>query len=763
MTPEQQASIDAARERLQARGQVIAGGSSMTPEQMESIRAAESRLANKAFDVIKTLPDGSQVIQFNDGSMQVLNQEAGLASSDPDIVNAAMRGESPLQASRMKRGEEIVSQAPAGARAAKLLEGVPFVGSYMDEILGQTPRQEAQVRGMQSAMETTRPGESLALQATGGLAGGAALGAAGAQAGGAELLRKIATLPRGSRYLSYLGLGAIPGGIEGGIYGYGTGQTPEERQAGAQQMGMLGAATGGAAGVGLPAIGTTLSKGFANFKSYISQREASNIATELGVSPQTARVIRDAVQTTDADLADMLAAIDRAGEQGMIADADVATQVLLDAAAAAEGGASAIVRSAVEGRAQQAGQGLGRTMDETIVAQPRMAGGELADVQDIATSIAAETRPQRQAAYNQAYSTPIDYTSDAGRAIESLIGRIPAGTLRNAIQEANDAMKVDGVGQRQIMADIGQDGSVTFIEMPNTVQADYIKRALGTIGQGVDTMGRPTAEAARAQRLYRELSKSLTEAVPAYGDAVRLGGDKIGRDTALEIGERALNKNVTPREVVRNLANLDEGQRVYAKVGLRDSIQQTIDNVKATIASPDVDVNALRTVLRDLSSEANRAKVKAIIGKDASDKLFRELEKAGAALSLKAAVAVNSKTAIRQATKESIEQYTQPGVMQAAMRGEPLQATQRVIQAVTGETGEFAQAQKNEIMREIAQAMTSARGEEAKRQLRVIYNAVRSNQATQEQFQQAADFLINSVTLPATMFGVGAVTREETR
>ena len=762
MTPEQQASIDAARERLQARGQVIAGGASMIPEQMESIRAAEARLANKAFDVIKTLPDGSQVIQFNDGSMQVLNQEAGLASRDPDVVNAAMRGESPVQASRMKRAEEIVSQAPAGARAAKVLEGVPFIGSYMDEILGQTPRQKAQIRGMQSAMTTTRPGESMGLQALGGVGGGVALGAGGAMAGGTNLLLKIAALPRGTRYLSYLGLGAVPGGIEGGIYGYGTGTTPEQRAAGAQQMGMIGAATGAAAGVGLPVLGTALSKGFANFKSYAQNRSANNLAAELGVSQQAATVIREAVQTTDADLADMLAAIDRAGEQGMIADADIATQVLLDAAAAAEGGASAIVRSAVDARAQQAGQGLGRTMDETIVAQPRV-GAEAADVKDIASSISAETRPQRQAAYNEAYSTPIDYTSDAGKKIEALIGRIPSGTLRKAIQEANDAMKVDGIGARQIMADIDAQGNVTFIEMPNTVQADYIKRALGTIGEEVDNLLRPTADASRAQRLYRDLSSALTEAVPAYGEAVRLGGDKIGRDRALRVGMGSLNKNVTPREVVRQLSSLDEGQRVYAKVGLRDAIQQTIDTVKATIASPDVDLNALRTVLSDLSSKANQAKTKAIIGQEASDKLFRELEKASAALALKAAVAVNSKTAIRQATKESIERFTEPGVMQAAMRGEPLQATQRVIQALTGETGEFAQAQKNEIMREIARAMTSARGKEAKRQLREIYDAVKSNQATQQQFQQASDFLINSVTLPATMFGVGAVTREEIR
>jgi len=83
-----------------------------------------------------------------------------------------------------------------------------------------------------------------------------------------------------------------------------------------------------------------------------------------------------------------------------------------------------------------------------------------------------------------------------------------------------------------------------------------------------------------------------------------------------------------------------------------------------------------------------------------------------------------------------------------------------VIQAVSGAGGEYTAAQKGEIMKEIARAMTSARGEEAKRQLKVIYNAVKENRATNEQMQQAADFLVNSVTLPATVFGAQTQTRD---
>lgn len=709
---------------------------------------------SKAFDVIKTLGDGSQVIQFNDGSMQVLNQEAGLASKDPDVINAAMRGESPVEASRVKRAEEIIEQAPAGARAAEFLKGVPFIGSYMDELIGGTTREEAQIRGLQSAMETARPGESTGLQIAGGVTGGAALGLApGARQAGTALINKIQSLPRAQKYLSYLGLGGAVGGTEAAIYAIGEDKDP-------RQAGLIGGAITAAATAGLPMIGGALARGFANVKTMLERKDLTNIARELGISTEAAKVIQSGIQQTDTDLADMLAAIDRAGEQGMIADADVATQVLLDAVAAAEGGAASITRQAVEGRAKEVGQRLEETMTETIAPRPTTPMGEAADVRDIASDIASQTRPQRQQAYNEAYSTPIDYASEAGRKIESLIGRIPSRTLRRAINDANDEMQAGGIGQRQIMADIADDGSVTFIEMPNTVQLDYIKRSLGAIGQEVDNFRRPTQEAARANKLYGELSQALGDAVPAYREAVRLGGDKIGRDKALQVGEDALKPSISARDVVRSLGTLDEGQRQFARIGLRDAIERTLDNVKASIASPEIDINQTRKILQDLSSPSSQAKVKAIIGSENAQKLFRELEKANAALQLRAAVAVNSKTAVRRAVQRKTEELIEPGAIDKLAKGEPLAAVKQVTQALSGATAEYTEAQKSQIMKEIATAMTKARGEEAKRQLRVIYNAVKENRATEDQINTVTNMLVNQVTLPATMFGVQAATRD---
>lgn len=709
---------------------------------------------SKAFDVIKTLGDGSQLIQFNDGSMQVLNQEAGLASKDQDVINAAMRGESPVEASRKKRAEEVVQQAPAGARAAEFLKGVPFLGSYADELIGGTDREAAQIRGLQAAMETARPGESTALQISGGITGGAALGLApGARQAGISLINKIQSLPRAQKYLSYLGLGGVLGGTEAGIYATGEDKDPA-------QAAVMGGGISAVATAGLPLVGGALARGYANVKTMLNRKDLTNISKELGVSPEAAKVIQSAVQQTDSDLADMLAAIDRAGEQGMIADADVATQVLLDAVAAAEGGAASITRQAVEGRAKEVGQSLQETMDATVAARPTTTSGELADVRDIASDIAAQTRPQRQQAYNEAYSTPIDYASDSGRKIESIIGRIPSRTLNKAINDANDQMQAEGIGQRQIMADIADDGSITFIEMPNVIQLDYIKRSLGAIGQEVDNFGRPTQEAARANKLYGDLSSALGDAVPAYREAVRLGGDKIGRDKALQVGEDALKSSVSPRDVTRSLATLDEGQRQFARIGLRDAIDRTLDNVKATIASPDIDIKQTSQMLKDLSSPANRAKVRAIIGPENAKKLFRELEKANAALQLRASVAVNSKTAIRTAVQKRTEELIEPGAIDRLAQGEPIQAVKQVTQALSGATAEYTDAQKSQIMREIATAMTKARGKEAKRQLKVIYDAVKENRATEDQINSVTNMLVNQISLPATMFGVQSATRD---
>lgn len=735
-------------------------------------KKAPSVQTEKQYEVLRTFDDGSELIKLPSGKQQVINQAEGFSSSDPAVIEAAQRGESPVQAAKVQRAETIVAQDPTGARLGQFLKGVPFIGSYADEIAsGGDERALASKRLQAQAMETARPGESLGLQVAGGVTGGVGIGTASAPLGGAALIEKIKAMPRGLRYLSYIGAGGTLGGVEGGVYGAGEGTTTPERIKKAQQGAVIGTGVGALTGGGVPAIGEALSAGYGNLRNVFMSRDSNAIAQTLGVSKEAATVIKNVIQQGDTDLADMLRAIDRAGEQGMIADADIATQTLLDAVAAAEGSAASIVRREVDERSRQAGRQLGATMDEQIEVVPRV-DGVTADARDLATQISQASAPARGRLYSVAFQQPIDYTKPAGQRIMAILNKIDSGELMEAINRSNKDLGFadDPVLQRmfeegklrQILATIDPDGKIKFTDEPTIAQLDQLKRQIGeqAYGAGSTVEGKVTQEARRARKIYKELSGALKDAVPVYGQAVELGGHKIAEEAALDVGMNALKKSMTPREVIRSLAELDASQMRYARIGLRQVIQDTIDNTKATITSPDVDINQVREVLRDLSSDASKSKVTAILGQAKANTLFKELEKAKAALELRAAVAVNSKTAVRQAMQESIGQQTESGVLRSIAEGRVPTATQQIVQAVTGATAEYTSQQKAKIMREIATAITKARGQEAKDQLRQIYNSVRDDQATLEDMARASEVLLNEVTLPATMFGVAATTRD---
>ena len=95
-------------------------------------------------------------------------------------------------------------------------------------------------------------------------------------------------------------------------------------------------------------------------------------------------------------------------------------------------------------------------------------------------------------------------------------------------------IKLDKPQPQQILADIADDGTVSFSTLPNLRQLDQIKQAIGEVGfKEVDSFGRPTADALDAVNWYREISNRLKEASPEYRKAVELGGDKISLDNAL--------------------------------------------------------------------------------------------------------------------------------------------------------------------------------------------------------------------------------------
>jgi hypothetical protein len=316
-------------------------------------------------------------------------------------------------------------------------------------------------------------------------------------------------------------------------------------------------------------------------------------------------------------------------------------------------------------------------------------------------------------------------------------------------------MREAGIRNMQIMAEIAPDGSVTFREMPNVRQLDEIKRALNAVAQGeTDAItGRITAAGLRARRLAESLRDALTDAVPTYRTAVRLGGDKIAEQNALDLGRRVLRAGVTREEVADMARGMSREAKDSFRQGLRGFIDDTLANVQRTITDPNIDAREAMLAIKQLSSRANREKITAVLGQAQARRLFDVVERATAKLELRSAVARNSQTAIRTAGREAMAAATEPGPVGALMRGRPANAAQRVVQALTNTTPQADLARQQAIYADIARALTSIRGQDAEAAMRLVRQAMNGQPLAEAQARQIANLVAGSGALVAYQTG----------
>lgn len=594
---------------------------------------------------------------------------------------------------------------PRTGLSLKAAQGIPLVGEWLDEGVGMIdPQQGAQMRAIQRGTEEIMPKAAMAAEIGGGIAASApfAVGLAGKALQGGT---------RAAQVLRGAGAAAAAGGIEGAVAGAGA-ANEGNRAAGALFGGTLGAGLGGIVGGLAPIVGDAAK----SVAQRVKKLDVRTIMDEMGVSAPAARRVKAAL--VNDDLGEAAARIQKIGPDAMLADAGYATGQTLDDAMATGGKALRVAQERISDRAGQAGTRLNSTLDRVL--------GPADGIKAAARDISQRTASVRQAAYDRAYSAPIDYAAQTGRNIEGVLSRIPSGTLRSAINEANDAMRAAGVTNRQIMAEIADDGTVMFREMPNVQQLDEIKKALGAIGrEGIDQFGRPTAAGARANRLAGDLRDAISDAVPSYSRAVKLGGDKIAEDQALDIGRKLLSRSTTFEDARTALSGASREAKDAAKRGLRENIENTLSNVRRTITDPNTDAREAMQLVKDLSSRANEKKVRLLLGSE-SKALFDELERAEAALALRAAVSRNSATAVRTAGREAIQSEIQPSFLRRTLgkAGNPLDATREITETLAGiDPRSMSQAEQT-IMAEISDALTRIRGPQAEAAIRAIDRAM---------------------------------------
>jgi len=719
----------------------------MTPDgyEVEVDAATQAQAIEEAKKNYKTMP---RIIAKQPGDIRIFERSSGdrylvspgYSTSDTKKIEQVLQGANIGELVKAEQYEDVLEEYPITSKLSQFVKGVPFVGSYLDEALGViSPEATTGTRALQSAMEAQRPGQTAALNIAGGLTGGAGIAAGLPKAVtgaivGPTAMRTAPSVARG------IATGTALGGAEGAIYGYGEGTTPEERMAAAQRGAGFGAGVGGVFGGALPLV----SKGAKNLADVIKKSDLNIIANALNISSNAAKVIKNTFQM-GGDMDAAMAAIKKAGDEGMLADAGQAAQALLDASASGGGQAGTIARTAIDQRMQRTGQSLNTTLDATL-------GDAPIGPRTAVETIAARTAPDRKRLYNAAYDSPINYSGPEGENILKVLDKAPSGLMARAIEEANEVMRMSGMPSRtHIKATIADDGTVSFEELPNVMQLDELKKALQTIAyENVDNFGRMTAKGTRYSKLSGELKDAVSGAVPVYSDAVKLGGDKISEERAFDLGSKLLRPNTELEDVLGEFGeDASAAQISAAKQGLRRYIDKAIGDVRAIASDPTaeaIDAREVIKVVTDLSSKNSRKKIKAMLGAEA-DALLKQIDEASQSASVRAALAVNSKTAQRTAIRESVEEVTQPGVFGTAMRGEPLITSQKLIQAVSGQTDEFTETQKQRIFEEISRALTQRRGRSAQEALRLIDGAMAGQPLTDAQNQ----FLAQQIAL--TLYG----------
>ena len=685
----------------------------------------------------------TRVFQRPNGDRYLVSE--GYSTTDAAVIDKVISGTNAARASRSVSNERLLAQFPWASKANEFLRGVPFVGSYTDEALGAAfgPQAAQASRAVSSAMQEERPGQTLALNVAGGLTGAAGAAAlaplkvAGAVSGALGQGSRAAQIARG------LATGATAGGVEGAIYGFGEGVGAQERLTEAGRGAKIGATAGGVFGASAPIV----SEVAGNVMGLLRRSDISQIARELNISRDAARVIKNTFDQ-GGDIQEAMKNLAKAGNEAMIADAGPAAQALLDATAVSGGRAGRIATGAIRDRMSRTSNAVERALDASLGTPPF-------GPQTAVREIAERTAPQRNAAYNLAYESAIDYSGAAGRAIEDVLSRVNPSVMQRAISEANEEMLANNIVNQQIMAVISDNGSVSFVEMPNVQQLDELKKALQSIAyDNVDEFNRLTTRGRRYAKLAAELRDAISSAVEPYGAAVALGGDKLAEERAFSIGYDLLRPKTRLEDVVFELGNNPSQAQIEAsKRGLRAYIDETLGNVRAIASDPSAEAVEARQVVKavlDMSSDNARDKIKRVLGAEA-DALLSQIDEAAQSAAVNAAMAVNSKTAPRLATQETIKQLTEPGIVGQALSGEAVNTSKALIRAVTGMTSEYSERRRQAIYEDIARALTEKGGNDARAAIQMLDAAIQGQSLSDAE----TDFLSKVI---ASVIFVGATT-----
>lgn len=607
--------------------------------------------------------------------------------------------------------QERLTLNPVAGVARDLVEGIPVIGplytgavdqvgsNVMGAVTGEDPaalREEYQTR--LEGYREDHPYLSTGAQIVGGTAAIAPLAATpvGQAAFGM-------TGPLWQRLAAGTGSGFAIGGADATVRG----NDPREGA-------LYGAGFGAAGGAVAPHVARFLAAGGRAVSALAHNVAGAPVPATAGYSQSALNAVSRAIDADGGFANSGALNISRGGPGAMLADSGPGAQSLLDTAIQRAGPGARNAMEAIEQRATTANQTVNRALDDAL--------GAPQGSQSFQSALRESTAPMRHAAYEAAYAAPIDYSSNAGRAIEQMMGRVP----ESVIQTANRMMMMEGHQSAQILANVGEDGLVSFFRMPDVRQIDYITRALNQAarsGEGQGALGGQTD----IGRIYSNLAQNLRDAtrtaVPQYDIALTTAAQPIQIREAMLFGRDALTSGVSRDQVSEFLGGILGPQRQAVMAGVRGHIDDVLANVRSVMSDPNLDAREARTALQNLSSRAAREKLELIIGDNAvSQSLFQQLDQAAAALQLRAGVSGNSRTYARTTMDQIVNQQFNDGILNQLMQGRPVNAGQMAIQNFTGRTPQGILAMQDRTYADIARLLTSPQGDQAISMLSTLGN-----------------------------------------
>ena len=644
---------------------------------------------------------------------EMVDTYRSLPKDDPFVgflareIAKPQKGETPEQAQERAYGK--LSDAPSelsttGSAAATLLQGVPFAGEWMDEALAKLgaltgPNDEQTslraIREGRTNFQKENPKTALGLQVGGGLAGAAVAAGAAPWWAPESLIARV---------LYGTGAGAVGGGAEGYVSGYGAGTDEKSRKSEAQTRSLIGTALGGITGGVLP---MAQAGGSRALRWLLDRRNVAANAEQAGLSKPSYELLSRALEADGSILPPNMQGpsagqfrIAQRGPDAMVADSGPASAGLLDAVMQSGGEGARVGRDAVEGRAARSLQTTNQALDASM--------GTPQGIETMEQGIRRGSQNARRTTYEAAYRQPINYAVPQGQQLEAWFRQVPGDIL----QRANRLMQVRREpASAQMLLRQQPDGTFVAERLPDVRQWDYITRAMNDIAQsndGAGALGGQTDIGSGFQSFSRDIRQTLRGLVGEYGTALDTAADAIDARNALRFGERLLSPGTTRDEVANTLAGYSAAERRHAALGARSNIDEVLANVKRVASDPNMDAREAMAALRNLSSRGAREKIMALLGQQPAEQLFQQLDQAGHSLELRASVATNSKTAARQGFNETLKDYTDEGIANKLMSGENINAFKAGVQELFNTTVKDKQVSRDRVGGEIARFLTDA-------------------------------------------------------